>query len=137
MGDMAYLGQMDRLTNSLNVLTGLDDQGKKVNESVFDRIAEAVEVNGTIDEFTGLTDFQTQFRLLLEERLVSMSNSEKITREELPAMARESYISRDGEYYLISIVPRQNPWKGDFRNVFTSQVATVTKRATGMILVSD
>ncbi|MBI9101544.1 MAG: MMPL family transporter [Spirochaetales bacterium] len=137
MGDMAYLGQMERLTNTLNTLTGLNEEGRKVNESLFDRIAAAVEANGEDETFMGLRAFQDEFRPLLKERLLSMTNTGKITRDELPAMARESYISRDGEYFLLSIVPRQNPWNGEFRNIFTSQIASVTERATGMILVSD
>ena len=133
MGDMAYLGQMDRLTNTLNRLTGLNEEGKKVGKSVFDRIADGIEEgNGA-----GLTDFQDVFRPMLEERLKAMSDSGRIELDDLPAMARNSYISRDGDYYLISISPRQNPWNGEFRNVFTSQIRSVSERGTGMILVSD
>ncbi len=133
MGDMAYLGQMDRLTNTLNRLTGLNDEGRKVGESIFDRISIGVESGGE----EGLEVFQSAIRPLLAERLKAMSNSEDIRTHELPSMARDSYISKDGESYLINIVPRQNPWKGEFREVFTSQISSVTPRGTGMILVAD
>jgi len=133
MGDMAYLGQMHRLSHELNVLTGLDEDGIKTDESVFDRILAEVEEGDP----ARLESFQSLFRPLLLERLRDMSGTERITEEMLPALARDSYISRDGGSYIISINPRQNPWEGEFRSIFTTQVASVTDRGTGMILAAD
>ena len=66
-----------------------------------------------------------------------MADTRLITRDMLPAMISDAYISRDGGSYLMTINPTANPWEGDFRHAFRTQVATVTDRGTGMILAAD
>ncbi len=136
MGDMAYLGQMRRLSNELNSLTALDENGVKTGQSVFDRIGFTLE-NPAENVQDSLDSFQNKMRVPLLARLNDMSNTEKITQDSLPDSVKDSYISKDGKSYLISIIPRQNPWEGDFRKILAAQTASVTNRATGMILAAD
>lgn len=133
LGDLAYLGQLNRLNNELNGLTGLDEDGVKSSESVFDRLITSLE-SYPEDK---LLSFQLLMRPLLLERLKDMANPESIEISMLPPLVHESYLSRDGQSHLIFINPRQNPWEGEFRSILTSQVASVTERGTGMILVAD
>jgi len=136
MGDMAFLGQMRRLSNELNSLTALDENGVKTGESVFDRIGFILENQAEVMQ-ERVDNFQDKMRMPLLSRLNDMSNTEKINQDSLPASVKDSYISKDGKSYLISIIPRQNPWEGDFRKILTAQTASVTNRATGMILAAD
>ncbi|OQY33459.1 MAG: hypothetical protein B6241_07810 [Spirochaetaceae bacterium 4572_59] len=133
LGDMAYLSQLNRLSFELNELTGLDKDGIKTGESIFDRLTDTLSSYPAEE----LNSFQNLLRPLMLERLMDMANTEPISEDMLPELATESYISRDGSSYLISINPRQNPWIGDFRKILNSQVATVTDRGTGMILAAD
>jgi len=141
MGDLAILGGTDKAAFALNKVTGLDNDGKKVAETAFDRlfrILEAPTAGKSADaETTALSDFQAAFSPRLKNRILSMSSSEKITTEELPVMIRDSFISRDGKSNLVTISPRENPWDGGFRRVFNAQVNTVTNQTTGMILAAD
>ncbi|MDX9802209.1 MAG: MMPL family transporter [Spirochaetia bacterium] len=136
MGDMAYLGQMSRLGNELNRLTSLDENGVKTGESVFDRITDTLEDTSEGNQ-VALGKFQKIMRPHLLERLNDMANTEKITQGALSDTIKDTFISRDGKSYLISISPRQNPWEGDFREILTTQVSSVTNRATGMILAAN
>ncbi len=133
LAEMAFLCNLNRMNNELSKLTGLDKDGIKSSESVIDRLVSALESCPEEE----LIAFQNLMRPQLQERLKRMANPERIEIPMLPEVVHDSYISRDGKSYLIFINPRQNPWEGDFRNILTSQVATVTDRGTGMILASD
>ncbi len=135
MGDLAVLGGTDRAAFALNRITGLDNDGNKVNNTAFDRLFDVLEA-GEADPMA-LAAYQSAFSLRLSNRIHSMAGTEVITPEDLPAMIRDTFISDDGRSTLVSISPRQNPWVGQFRNVFTAQVNTVTHRGTGMILAAD
>ena len=73
----------------------------------------------------------------LREQLLKMASEEKVDINMVPASIRDSYVSADGDRFLLSIIPTKNPWDGEFRKIFTSQIETVTPKATGMILAGD
>ncbi len=135
MGDMAVLGGTDRAAYALNRATGLDNDGKKVADSVFDRLFDALE-SGTADP-AALASFQDTFSPRLKDRVYKMAGVEAVTLADLPPMTRDTFLSRDGSSTLMTIAPRRNPWEGHYRNLFTAQVATVTDRGTGMIYAAD
>ncbi len=135
MGDLAVLGGIDRLAFVLNRATGLDNDGSKVRDSVFDRLLKILET-GRYDE-SGLFKFQALFSPALKEKVLSMAGTSMITRDDLPGMIRNSFFSKKDETTLMTIHPRMNPWEGRYRSIFTAQVATVTEGATGMILAAD
>ncbi|MDC7233963.1 MAG: MMPL family transporter, partial [Spirochaetales bacterium] len=135
MGDMAVLGGTDRLAFILNRITGLDNDGNKTAESVFDRIFDIMD-SEDFDE-SALVSFQNSFSPLLSDRILHMASSEQVGLEDLPPMIKDSFLSVEDASTLVSISPRMNPWEGQFRNIFTAQVGTVTDRATGMILAAD
>jgi predicted RND superfamily exporter protein len=140
MGDMAVLGGTDRAAYALNTITGLDMDGSKVAETAFDRLINLLEEAGgpgedSVDE--RLAAFQSVFSPALSLRIRSMASTEEVGLEDLPNQIRDTFLSRDGQSTLLTIMPRQNPWEGRYRNIFTAQVETVTDRGTGMILAAD
>ncbi len=135
MGDMAVLGGTDRVAFALNRATGLNIDGEKVAESVFDRLFDHLgspELNDA-----ALSSYQRAFSTLLRDRVYRMATADPITENDLPPQIRDAFTSRDGTTTLVTISPRQNPWNGEYRTIFTSQVETVTDRGTGMILAAD
>jgi predicted RND superfamily exporter protein len=138
MGDLAILGGTDRAAFALNRITGLDDDGNRVEESVFDRLFAVLEADPTDDGTTAaLSAYQERFSPLLARRVAGMADAAPLLPEELPPMTRDAFLSREGNASLVTISPRQNPWEGRYRNVFTAQVNSVTDRGTGMILAAD
>ncbi|MCD6343645.1 MAG: MMPL family transporter, partial [Spirochaetaceae bacterium] len=131
----------DKAAFALNKVTGLDNDGNKVADTVFDRLFNILEAptagKSAVAETTALSDFQAVFSPRLRNRILAMSSSEKISNEELPKMIRDTFISKDGKSNLVTISPRENPWHGQFRKVFNAQVSTVTDQSTGMILAAD
>lgn len=66
-----------------------------------------------------------------------MTSTGPISEEDLPKLYLDSFRSADGEHYLVNVIPTGNPWGVDFRKALTSQLKTVTDRATGMVLAAD
>lgn len=135
MEDLAYLGGLDVLTSKLGILTGRDTGGSKVRVTSLDRLITILEEDP--EAGSRVARASETFQPVLREKLLGMTSTEKITLEMLPDMIRDSYISRDRGEFLISIVPRQNPWEGGFREIFTKQVSSVTDKATGMIYAAN
>ncbi len=49
----------------------------------------------------------------------------------------DSYITRDGTKKIIIVIPTQNPWEEDFREIYQQQMRTVSDKGTGMLLATD
>ena len=135
MADMAFMGGMDKMVNKLASLTGLNEEGQKIGNSGLDRLIRALETDPAAAE--GLIDLQALFVPLLKQKLLQMANPQRITPEMIPPFISDSYRSEDGEDYLMSIVPTQNPWEEDFRKLHMTQLETITDKSTGMILAAD
>lgn len=135
LGDLAFLGGMEKISHTLNKVTGRDDQGQKVSATALDGLIELLEEDPA--RAAGLVNFQADLVSVLEGRLQRMSSTDRIDLEDLPGMFRDAYVSSDGSEFLMMIVPTQNPWEPDFRDIFTTQVESVTDRATGMVLASS
>ncbi|MBN2655963.1 MAG: MMPL family transporter [Spirochaetales bacterium] len=135
MGDMAYLGNLDKLLNTINRITGLNEDGEKIGESRFDRLFAMLE-EGDIDR-EALAGLQNRLQDQLGSKLMKMANDEPVSFDVLPDSLKDSYISRDGKQFLMNIMPTQNPWEQEFRGIYTQQISTVTDKATGMLLAGD
>ncbi len=136
MSDLAYLAGMEKMANRLGRLTGRNEEGRKAASTHLDGIIEKLETDSEAAR-PGLLDFQQTLVPLLKDTLTTMAGTEKVTPEMIPEFIRDSYRSRDGREYLLNIVPTRNPWEQDYRTVLMDQVATVTDRATGMVLAAD
>ncbi|MCK5197464.1 MAG: MMPL family transporter, partial [Spirochaetales bacterium] len=137
MGDMAYMGNLNRLVNTLGTITGIDEDGIKIKETSFDRLFEMLESNTDIGTSPTMKSLQSDIFGKMNQKIRTMASTDKISLDMLPSNIRDSLISKDGESYLISISPTQNPWEGAYRDIFTDQMESVTDKGTGMILVGD
>ncbi len=136
MSDLAFAGGMDKLLDKLNRLTGRDATGEKIAKTDLDRLILELETNES-GSASGLIRLQQQFVPSLQAILLPMSNPEAIGLDMVPPDIRDTYVSSDGHDFLMNIIPTGNPWDENFRSVFTNQIATVTERATGLVLVAD
>jgi len=135
MSDLAFMAGMDRMVHKLNILTGRNEDGQKVAETVIDRLIAAIEENPESAE--GLVYFQRAFVPSFKEKLINMANTEEITPNMIPPFILDSFRSRDGKDYLMNVIPTQNPWNEEYREIFTGQLETITDRATGMVLAAN
>ena len=135
MSDLAFMAGMDRMFHKLNILTGRNEDGQKVAETVIDRLIAAIEENPESAE--GLAYFQRAFVPSFKEKLINMANTEQIIPDMIPPFILDSFRSRDGKNYLMNVIPTQNPWDEEYRKVFTGQLETITDKATGMVLAAN
>ena len=136
LADLAYIGGMDRLAATLGAVVGMDADGRTIEEMPIDRLPDLLSSlsDGDRDELVTLGQFQVQWGGALKALLLGMGTSEVITPEMLPPQIRDAYISADGTRYLLNAIPTQNPWEVGFRSIYTTQLATVTDRATGIFI---
>ncbi len=137
MGDMAYIGNMDRIVHTLENITGIDEDGVKVEETSFDRLFSMLENDTDIGTSQAMKVLQNDVFDKMNQKIRTMASSGKISFDMLPSNIKDSLISKDGKSYLISISPTQSPWEGKYRDIFTDQMESVTDKGTGMILVGD
>ncbi len=135
MSDLAFMAGMDRMFRKLNILTGRNEEGEKVAETVIDRLIASIKENP--ETAAGLINFQKAFVPLLKEKLINMANTEEISLDMIPPFIRDSYRSKDGKDFLMNVIPTQNPWDEEYRKVFTGQLETITDKATGMVLAAN
>jgi predicted RND superfamily exporter protein len=136
MSDLAFAGGLDKLLDKANILTGRNTDGEKVAETDLDRLSAGL-ANNAPGQAAGLAVFQQLFVPALKDKLLRLADSEPITLDMIPADIRDSYLSRDGKDFLINIIPTRNPWDEEYRRILKAQVATITDRATGMVLSAD
>ncbi len=136
ISDLAYMADLERMLDRLNRLTGLDEEGKKATSTYLERIIEQLEAEPA-GAGQGLHEYQQALVPMLSGMLFAMAGIETITQEMIPEFILNSYRSEGGNAYLLNIVPTRNPWDQEYRTVLTDQLATVTDRATGMVLAAD
>lgn len=135
LSELSYISGMQKMTNTLNSVTGFNNDNEKIKDSIFDNLVSILsEENYNMESFHQL---QMIFDTKLTERLLTMSNTEKVTLSMIPDNIKTSFISKGRDKYLISISPTRNPWHKDFRQRHKNQIESVTQKATGMILASD
>jgi len=135
LSDMAYLGGMEKMFLTLNRITGWNEEGDKETQTSLDGLIESLERDPLTADRLAL--LQGRIFPLLQEKLMRLASAESVVPEKLPSLYGASYISPVTGEFLMSVVPTRNPWEGDFRRVFTTQVESVTSGGTGMILASD
>jgi predicted RND superfamily exporter protein len=132
---LAYSGGMRRMSYTLDRLTGMNEEGEKVKDSVIDVIIRLLRDEP--QKVKGLVGLQTRTVTLLRQKLLHMTGGDDIGITDLPGTIKNAYISKTGDEYLLNIYPTQNPWVKQYRDVFVTQVDSITNSATGMILVAD
>lgn len=136
MSDLAYISGMDNLHEKLDNLTGKDKDGNKVKESIVDELLESLSGKDSEIEYR-LVKFQKSFVLLSKIKLIKMANTDKVTLDLIPAYIRDSYVSRDSSCFLLNIIPKENPWVKENRDILYKQVTSITDETTSMINLSD
>lgn len=135
LSDLAWLGNMKKMAVVLSKATGRNLDGEKTAVSVFDTLGGIIEAGRT--DTGNLGELQQMIEKSLSKKLKLMSSVEPVTVSMVTPSIRDSYVSSDGNTFLINIVPTKNPWNEDFREIYKTQVASVTDKSTGMILASD
>ena len=135
LSDMAYLGDMGKMLTTLNGVTGWNDEGEKTAETSLDRLMVMLEEDE--EAASRLAELQGILVPVLRDKLERMASPADFTREDLPSLYRNSYISSETGEFLLTVVPTRNPWEGDFREIYMTQVGSVTGKGTGMIMASD
>ena len=143
----AILTQLDRLwmnvteLSSLAFQSGQDRLERRCYELVADPddpksrdyIKELISLLGSDPKkgVEALNGFQEDYFGYLRETLIGMANPEPIGLETLPEDILNRYISKDGRFFLITIIPKRTVWNFENLKAFSQQLRYISPRATG------
>ncbi|MCK5200775.1 MAG: MMPL family transporter, partial [Spirochaetales bacterium] len=88
MGDMAYMGNMNRLVNTLGEITGIDEDGVKIKKTSFDRLFSILEDNPDAVTFPAVKALQSAVFDKMNQKIRTMASTDKISLNMLPANIR-------------------------------------------------
>ncbi len=147
MQDMAYIGGQDKvyLKSALLVgalpdvddpsLTQLNDDLKRAMSDIkvgllSSFLQEFAEKSTTVKN--QIESFHNAFAQDYKTTVLSMSNFEKITVENLPDGLRRQYVAKSGDNFLVIVFPKQNVWEINYLKRFSADLHAVDERATGL-----
>ena len=123
VGQMAFIGGQDKIDQKSATLI---DEG-----NIIQNLIEEVSSNKQNSK-TRLNSFQDSYFEKMKQGLLAMSNPQKIELGDIPDEILNSYRSRDGSEYLITIVPNKVMWDQRFLEYFTEQMNKIDEKISGL-----
>jgi len=139
MSNLAYTAGLDRIVNVIDHITGVDTETGETDQSALLPTLFATMSEG-LDEGRMVTIAEVWERRL-KANLEQMSNADPVTMDELPVEVSRSFLPREGDGYLLNIVPRRYLWNRTDMDRFASQTEAVSPDVVGteklMIVMMD
>jgi predicted RND superfamily exporter protein len=127
MQTLAYLGGQDKVYKRAVEIAGVEGE-ETIFTRIYDLVAEQAE--GILP---GARAFQEQYAPYFRNSVLSMTNTETLTLENLPATIVDRYANRSRNMFLVTTLPTENIWTDvSFLDEFTTDMETVSERSTGM-----
>ncbi len=124
---LAYIGGQDKVYKRSVEIAGAEGE-----ETIFTRIYDLVTEKAELI-LPGASAFQNNYSEYFRESVLSMTNTEPITLENLPETVVDRYANRDRNMFLVTALPTDNIWTDfTFLDEFTDDMESVSERATGM-----
>ena len=102
-----------------------------------EQLERAIEIERLALVFEAILDNEGGELAPLARALWPMTVEPYIEVEDVPESVRSLYFADDGVRNLVTIIPADNLWELEERDRLLSDIASVTDRVTGMVLVAD
>lgn len=127
MQTLSYIGGQDKVYKR-----AVEIAGEEGEQTVFTKIYELLETDPDA-AITGANAFQDQYVDYFRSSVLSMTNTEAITLENLPPQIADRYANEDLDLFLVTVLPSDNIWTDfTFLEEFATDMESVSERATGM-----
>lgn len=139
MSNLAFTAGLDRIVNVIDQMTGVNSETGETDPNallprLFQRMADGV------DETT-LRPIAEAWATQLEANLNRMTNPASISLADLPPEVSRSFLPREGDGYLLHVVPRRYLWDRNDMDRFAAQTESVSPDVIGteklMIVMMD
>ncbi len=139
MSNLAFTAGLDRIVDVIDEITGVDSGTGETDPTallptLFDLVSEGVD-DDTMEPIAEV------WAERLQANLQRMSNPEPTTMADLPGEVKRIFLPREGDGYLLNIVPRSYLWNRAEMERFASQTESVDPDVIGteklMIVMMD
>lgn len=128
--DLAFMQGDDKLEQKCAELVGSPDIPEL--KGLLTRFRNKLANSGQAGK-ENMIAYHGMFAPYVKKLLMQMSNTNYISKDELPVSILERYANREHTKYLVTIYPKNNIWKDiKFLEQFTLDVESVSIRVTGM-----
>ncbi|NQT35378.1 MMPL family transporter, partial [bacterium] len=129
MSNLAYTAGLDRIVSVIDGITGTDSETGEVDKTaVLPTLTRVLQ--GDIDEENGskvAADWETRMR----SNAYAMANPEPVGLDDLPEVIKSSHLPREGDGFLVHIVPRKYLFSKVELDRFVEQTSSVSPNVAG------
>ncbi len=123
MSNLAYTAGLDRIVQAIDEVTGVDSETGEVDPAAIlptlsRRLADGVDDNA-------FAPYAEAWAEQMHADLVSMSDPEPVQEEDIPLVLHRMFVPKQGDDYLVHIVPRGYLFDKPQLERFTLQTETV------------
>ncbi len=123
MSNLAFTAGLDRIVKVIDQVTGVDSEtGETDQNALLPGISRQLE--GGIDDRLALP-FAAAWAGRMKENLQRMSNPAPVSPDELPPRVQRTYMAREGDGYLLNIIPRGYLFDKESLDRFAEQTEAV------------
>jgi predicted RND superfamily exporter protein len=139
MSNLAFTAGLDRIVTVIDNMTGVDSEtGETDQGALLPTLSHAL--SGSVDE-SRIEPLARVWAQRLRANLGGLSNPAPIALEELPLSVTRSFMPKEGEGYLVHLVPRKYLWERQALERFAAQTEAVDENVVGteqlMIVMMD
>jgi predicted RND superfamily exporter protein len=139
MSNLAYTAGLDRIVNVIDMMTGVDSETGETDQTallptLFARVADGID-ESLLKQIAEVWERQ------LKANLDRMTNPAPVGLDELPQDVARSFMPREGDGFLLHVVPRRYLWNRTDMDRFAAQTEAISPNVIGteklMIVMMD
>ncbi|MDP8238295.1 MAG: MMPL family transporter [Candidatus Hatepunaea meridiana] len=129
MSNLAYTAGLDRIVKVIDGITGTESETGKVDKSAVLPTLTMLLEEGIDHEnaFQVAVEWETRMRA----NLYAMSNPEPVGLGDLPEVIKRSHLPREGDGFLVHVVPRKYLFSKEELDRFAEQTSSVSQDVAG------
>ncbi|NQU05331.1 MAG: MMPL family transporter [Calditrichaeota bacterium] len=129
MSNLAYTAGLDRIVKVIDGITGTESETGDVDKSaVLPTLTRLLEEG--VDQ-TNANLVAAKWETRMQANLYAMSNPEPVGLDDLPEVIRHSHLPREGDGFLIHVVPRKYLFSKEELDRFAEQTSSVSPNVAG------
>jgi hypothetical protein len=129
MSNLAYTAGLDRIVSVIDGMTGTDSETGKVDKSaVLPTLTRILQSD--IDEVNA-SKIAADWEARMRSNVYAMANPEPIDMNDVPETIKRSYLPREGDGYLVNVVPRKYLFSRVELDRFAEQTSSVSPNVAG------
>lgn len=129
VSNLAYTAGLDRIVSVIDQITGVDaETGETDDGALLPTLSRQLS---QLQDDSLLAALATVWQERLSDNVRRMTNQQPVDVREVPGNMRRTFMPREGEGYLVHVVPRRYLWNRASLERFATQTESVDSRVIG------